>query len=75
MLYFIAVVNPGTEGKRFPILKTVSNVLEMEHINVTKILLGFLANKVPKGILYDGTAFELIGFFAVFTLRLKQNIF
>lgn len=24
LLYFIAVVNPGTEGKRFPILKTAS---------------------------------------------------
>lgn len=58
-----------TEGKRFPILKTVSNVLEMKHINVPKILLRFLANKVPKGILYDGIAFELIGFFCSFHLQ------
>ena len=58
-----------TEGKRFPILKTVSNVLEMKHINVPKILLRFLANKVPKGILYDGIAFELIGVFCSFHLQ------
>ena len=43
----------------------------MGHINVPKILLGFLANKVPKGILYHGhcIAFELIGFFCSFHLQ------
>ena len=46
----------------------------MEHVSVPNILLGFLANKVPKGIL-NGIAFELIGFFVVFTFRLEQNIF
>jgi len=61
-----------TERKRFPILKTVSNVFEMEHINVLKILFRFLANKVLKGKLYDGIVFELIGFFVVFTFRFEQ---
>lgn len=47
----------------------------MEHVSVPNILLGFLANKVPKGILNDGIAFELIDFSVVFTFRLEQNIF
>lgn len=64
-----------TEGKRFPIINSEYNVLEMEHVSVPNILLGFLANKVPKDILNDGIAFELIGFFVVFTFRLEQNIF
>ena len=47
----------------------------MEHVSVPNILLGFLANKVLKGILNDGIAFELIGFFVVFTFRLGTKYF